>query len=96
METPMPPRFSTPDSIQLTFFLGGGLVLEILFFLSFFICVWGALLLFVFPNFKSYHVSALCQFAQFPLMFLMCLQCKLTFFRLTKTAGKPHVFLIVL
>ena len=36
METPMPPRFSTPDSIQLTFFLGGGLVLEILFFLSFF------------------------------------------------------------
>ena len=50
METPMSPRFSTPDSIQLTFFLGGGLVLEILFFLSFFHVCLGALFLFIFQT----------------------------------------------
>ena len=58
METPMSPRFSAPDSIQLTFSLGGGLVLEILLFLSFFhLCV-GALFLFIFQS--------------YPLMFLDC------------------------
>ena len=56
METAMSPRFSAPDSIQLTFLLGGGLVLEILFFLSFFHLCLGALFLFIFQT--SNHIQS--------------------------------------
>ena len=52
----MSPKFSAPDSIQLTFLLGGGLVLEILFFLSFFHVCLGALFLFIFQT--SNHIQS--------------------------------------
>ena len=70
METPMAPRCSTPESIQLIFFGGGGLELEILFFF-FHLCLGCIAFVYLFKlQIISTHVSSMCQFARVQYAFL--------------------------